>query len=82
MSPAKDGVKHTIREVADRFGIEPSTLRYWEEEFGRHLRLRRNRRNQREYSESDIEVIKKIHELMHVELYTIEGAKRRLRRRC
>jgi DNA-binding transcriptional MerR regulator len=67
----------TITEVADQLGVNPSMLRYWEKEF-RQLHPRTNARGKRFYTARDIEVIRRIHELVKVRAYTIEGARRLL----
>jgi DNA-binding transcriptional MerR regulator len=67
----------SITEVADLLGVNPSMLRYWEKEF-RQLHPRTNARGKRFYTERDIELIRRIHELVKVRAYTIEGARRLL----
>lgn len=63
-----------IKEVSEITGIKQYVLRYWESEFDL-LRPLKNRSGNRVYTEDDILSIKKIQRLLHVEKYTIEGAK-------
>jgi DNA-binding transcriptional MerR regulator len=67
-----------IGEAAQLVNTTPATLHYWETEFSA-LRPRRSRKGQRVYSRRDVELLKKIRHLLHVEGYTIDGARRRLR---
>ena len=69
---------HSITEVSKITAIEPHVLRYWETEFP-GLRPRKNRAGRRDYEKADIELILKIKELLYGELYTIAGAKKKLR---
>ena len=72
-----DKLYHTIGEVAGRMGLEPHVLRYWESEF-KQLRPRRSKSGSRKYRPEDIETIREIKRLLHVEKYTMEGAKRKM----
>ncbi len=62
-------------------GVESHTLRYWEREFSEFLRPIRSAGGQRRYRPEDIEVIREIKRLLKEEMYTIAGAKRKLRER-
>lgn len=62
-------------------GVESHTIRYWEREFSEFLRPARSQGGQRRYRPEDIEVIREIKRLLKEELYTIAGAKRKLRER-
>ncbi|MCD6326117.1 MerR family transcriptional regulator [bacterium] len=66
-----------IGEVSAKVGVDPSTLRYWEKEFD-CLRPATNRAGQRIYSNDDIELIERIRELLHVQGFTLSGARRKL----
>ena len=67
-----------IGEVSELVGVEPHVLRYWETEF-RAVRPRKSGKGQRVYSRRDVELLVRIRQLLYVEGYTIEGARRRLR---
>lgn len=75
--------KHYFRigEIARWLDEEAHVLRFWEEQFGRLLTgdVARSRRGQRNYTRAQAISFAAIQELLRVELYTIEGAKRRLR---
>ena len=62
-------------------GVETHTLRYWEREFAEFFNPVRTAGGQRRYRPEDIEVFKEIKRLVRDELYTIAGAKRKLRER-
>ena len=62
-------------------GVEPYVLRYWESEFPQ-IRPRRADSNQRTYQKKDLEIIFEIKRLLYDEKLTIEGVKRKLRKRA
>ncbi|SHK43008.1 MerR family transcriptional regulator [Rhodothermus profundi] len=77
----QDSVKgYSIGEVARQTGLAPHVLRYWETEF-EMLRPRKDAAGRRRYSEEDLALVREIQYLLHVERYTIEGARRVLARR-
>jgi DNA-binding transcriptional MerR regulator len=67
-----------IGEVAEAVGVKPHVIRYWESEFKRWIRPERSRSGQRVYSRHHVERLSQIRDLLYVERYTIEGARRRL----
>lgn len=70
-----------IGDVARWLDVATHTVRFWEEEFGSHYlgHLERSKRGQRVYSRRNVTTFGIIKDLLYVELYTIEGAKRQLR---
>lgn len=68
---------YSSSEVSTMLELEPSVLRFWEDQFGQ-LRIKRNRAGKRMYREKDIELIRRIKELTRDEGYTIAGAKKKL----
>lgn len=66
-----------ISQVAQEIGVEQHVLRFWEQEFSVINPLKR--RGRRLYSTNDIEVIKKIKDLLYNQGYTIKGVKKLLR---
>ena len=66
-----------ISEVADITGVKPYVLRYWESEF--QISPAKSKANQRVYEKKDIEIILRIKKLLYVEMFTIAGAKKRLK---
>jgi len=72
-------VYYSISEVSDLTGLEPHVLRYWESEFP-SLRPMKNRGGNRAYRENDIKLIFLIKRLLYHEKYTIDGARRQLKK--
>ena len=66
-----------IGEAAAIVGVEPHVLRFWEGEFP-NLRPEKSGGRQRVYSRADVELLLKIRQLLHVERFTIAGARQRL----
>jgi DNA-binding transcriptional MerR regulator len=65
---------YSISEVSELFGINASSLRYWETEF-RHINPRKNKKGDRFYTPADIKKLQLIYFLLRQRKYTIEGAK-------
>lgn len=72
-------VYYSISEVSELTGLEPHVLRYWESEFA-SLRPMKNRGGNRAYREKDIKLIFLIKRLLYHEKYTIDGARRQLKK--
>jgi DNA-binding transcriptional MerR regulator len=67
---------YSIKEVAEMFDLNESTLRYWETEFP-YLRPKTlGQSNVRQYSEKDIEQIRLIHNLVKVRGFKLAAAKK------
>lgn len=67
----------SIREVSQRTGVPSYTLRYWEKEF---VQIKPERHSgMRKYSPEDVELVKKIKELLYIRRLTIEGVKKYLK---
>ena len=67
---------YSIKEVAELFGVNESTLRYWETEFP-YLKPKTMSGNKvRQYSEKDIEQIKLIYNLVKVRGFKLAAAKK------
>lgn len=75
-----DKLYFRIGEVAEWLEIDTYVIRYWETEFSQFVRPERSGKDQRVYTRRDIVTLALIKELLKVELYTIPGAKRQLRR--
>jgi DNA-binding transcriptional MerR regulator len=69
-----------IGEISRLVGVEPYVLRYWENEFPQ-IKPSRADSNQRTYQRKDVELILEIKNLLYNERMTIEGAKKRLKRK-
>jgi len=66
---------YTIKEVAQMFSLNESTLRYWESEFP-SLCPRTVGQNVRQYQEKDIELIRLIHNLVKVRGFKLAAARK------
>ncbi|MBF0170743.1 MAG: MerR family transcriptional regulator [Nitrospinae bacterium] len=71
---------YKIRDVARIVDVKPHVLRYWESEFP-SLKPQKNRNGQRIYTRKDIDVALEIKQLLHIEKYSIAGARQFLKRR-
>ena len=72
-------VHYSISQVNALTGVPKSTIRFWEKEFKDFLEPIRTAGNQRRYDRKTVETIEKINQLVNVEGYTLEGARRKLR---
>ncbi len=77
MPRAPKKIFYKIGEACQLVDIQPYVLRYWETEFP-SLSPGKSRSGQRVYSEKELEVIRRIKELLYEEGYTIAGAKKKL----
>ena len=68
---------YKIGEACKALEIQPYVLRYWETEFPA-LAPSKSRSGQRVYSQKELEIIRRIKELLYDEGYTIAGAKKKL----
>lgn len=68
---------YKIGDACKTLGIQPYVLRYWETEFPA-LSPAKSRSGQRVYSEKELEIIRRIKQLLYEEGYTIAGAKKKL----
>ncbi len=66
-----------IGEVSEIVGVEPYVLRYWENEFST-VRPTKSKSGQRVYARKDVESLYYIRHLLHVEKFSIKGAKKKL----
>ncbi len=68
---------YSIGEVAQRFGVAESLLRYWEKEFP-SIRPRKAGRNIRQYTLEDIEEIELIYNMVKVRGMKLAAARKTL----
>ena len=66
-----------IGELADRIGVPTHVLRYWETRFPQLKPLQRSGRR-RYYRAEDVALAERIHHLLHVQGFTVEGARKAL----
>lgn len=68
----------TISEVADDLGVQQHVLRFWETKFSQIRPLKRGG-GRRYYRPEDVTLLKRIHELLYTEGYTIRGVQKLLK---
>ncbi|NIS61191.1 MAG: MerR family transcriptional regulator [Proteobacteria bacterium] len=73
-----DKLYYKIGEVSKITGVKPHVLRYWESEF-KEIKPHKSRSLQRLYRKRDIELVLKIKKLLYDDLFTIPGAKRKIK---
>ena len=66
-----------IGELAKKFNVSVSLIRYWEKEF-KQLKPQKSIKGTRKYSKKNIDTFSQIYQLVKTEGYTIEGAKEKL----
>lgn len=71
------GAMLSIGELADRIGVPTHVLRYWETRFPELRPLQRSGRR-RYYRPGDVALAERIHHLLHVKGFTVEGARKAL----
>ncbi len=69
-------VYYSIREVAEMFGINESTLRYWETEFPTLKPKTTGPARVRQYRQTDIDQLRVIHNLVKVRGFKIAAARK------
>jgi len=68
-----------IGEVSKLLNVQPYVIRYWESEF-KTVRPIRTRSDQRLYRRRDVEELLVIRKLLYREKFTINGARKQLRK--
>lgn len=68
----------TISEVADELDLPPHVLRFWESKFTQLRPLKRGG-GRRYYRPEDVDLLRRIRELLYTEGYTIKGVQKLLR---
>ena len=74
MNAKKRTKYYRIGEVAKLTGLPAYTIRYWEQEFDK-LEPRKSSTGRRLYTEEDLELVRRIQNLLHNQGYTIRGAR-------
>lgn len=70
----------TITEIAKELGIQSSAIRFWETEFPHIIPKGRYKVTKyRKYTDKERDAVHEVHRLLHIERYTIEGAKIKLK---
>ena len=76
-----DKIYYRINEVAKAFDVNASLLRYWEKEFSFLLKPKKNAKGERLFTKEDIKNFKLIYHLVKENGYTLDGAKKKLRKK-
>lgn len=69
---------YSIGEVAAIFDVNASLIRFWEKEFT-IIQPKKNKKGNRLFTVKDIEHFNKIYQLVKMEGYTLDGAKKALK---
>lgn len=73
-----DKLYYSIGEVAERLGVNPSLIRFWEKEFP-ELKPHKTSKGNRLFKEEDIRLLETIFKLVKVDGYTLAGAREYLK---
>jgi len=76
--PKSEKLYFSIGEVAEKFGLAPSTLRFWEKEFTT-IKPHKNKKGDRFFTQEDIDHLALIHHLVKEKGMTLKGAKTKIR---
>lgn len=68
---------YSISEVAARFELKTSVIRFWEGEFD-FLKPHKNAKGDRRFTKANIEQVRLIHHLLKERGFTIEGARKEI----
>ncbi len=71
---------YSIGEVAEMFDVSNSLIRYWETEFN-VLKPSKNKKGDRRFMVKDIRTLEKIYSLVKERGFTLEGAKKELKKK-
>jgi DNA-binding transcriptional MerR regulator len=77
-TPKSEKLYYSISEVAERFNLAPSALRFWEKEFDT-IKPFKNKKGNRYYTMEDIEHIALINHLVKERGLTLKGAKAKIK---
>jgi len=72
------GALKTIGELSDELGVAQHILRYWETKFPQ-LRPMQRAGNRRYYRTADVDLARRIHQLLSEQGYTVRGVQKLLR---
>jgi len=76
--PKSEKHYYSIGEVAAKFGLAPSTLRFWEKEFDT-IKPFKNKKGDRFYTQEDIDHLSLINHLVKERGMTLKGAKTKIK---
>ena len=70
---------YSIGEVAEMFDVNASLIRFWEKEFTSLLQFSKDTRVNRQFTQQDISKLRILHDLIKVQGFTLDGAKKHLK---
>lgn len=70
---------YTIGEVSTMFNVNTSLIRFWEKEFD-IIQPKKNKKGNRLFTPKDIQNFNKIYHLVKIQGFTLDGAKKTLRK--
>ena len=76
--PEIEKIYYSVGEVSEMFGLNPSHIRYWEQQF-EALKPFKNKKGNRLFTKDDIETIRLINHLVKERGLTIKGARKKLK---
>ncbi len=68
---------HSIGEIAKKYNVSTSLIRYWEKEFD-ILKPRKNKKGDRLFTQKDLENLDIIYHLIKERGFTLKGAKKKI----
>lgn len=77
-APKSEKLYFSIGEVAEKFNLAPSALRFWEKEFDT-IKPFKNKKGNRFYTQEDIDQISLINHLVKERGLTLKGAKAKIK---
>ena len=77
-APKSEKLYFSIGEVAEKFNLAPSALRFWEKEFDT-IKPFKNKKGNRFYTQDDIDQIAVINHLVKERGLTLKGAKAKIK---
>lgn len=72
-------VYYSIREVAELFDVNTSLIRFWHKEFEKYIKPKVNAKGNRMFTPKDVVAISKIYNLVKVQGFTLDGARKALK---
>lgn len=63
---------YTTSRAAEKLGVAPSTLRYWESELSNYINIPRDENGYRQYTSENIEQLQKIKNYLYEQNYSIK----------
>ena len=76
--PKIEKIFYSVGEVADMMDVNPSHIRYWENQF-EALKPQKNKKGNRMFTKEDIELVRLIYHLVKERGMTINGARQKLK---